>query len=83
LSKKEGANFLTKDLAAVIYENNVNGKLFVNSHGSELMTSLLVVVPKKMVDKFKEMYVDILVNHKAADYDNWGKRTLANITAKN
>ena len=40
---------------------------FVNTHGSELMTTVLVVVNKKKVDQFKNSYFTILLDHYTND----------------
>lgn len=76
---------MTKDLGDVIYENGskVNKALFVNTHGSELMTTLLVVVPKKQQQKFYESYEYMLIIHNKGDIENWTKKTKANITHQN
>jgi len=83
LSKKEGNNFLTKDLGDIVYEKDIPGKLFVNTHGSEMLTTLLVVVNKKKVDQFKSQYPNLLREYQAGDLENWKKRTEINIQAQN
>ena len=67
----------------MIYEKNINGKLFVNTHGSEIMTSLLVVVNKKMIEKFQTTYPTCFSEFKQNDFESWQQRTLANIQARN
>jgi hypothetical protein len=56
LTKKESKSFLVKDLGDIIYEENISDKLFVNVHGSDLMTTVLIVVPKAKVESFKSNY---------------------------
>lgn len=56
LTKKESKSFLVKDLGDLIYEENISDKLFVNVHGSELMTTALIVVPKAKLELFKNTY---------------------------
>lgn len=57
----------------------MNKNLFVNTHGSEIMTTVLVVVNKKKVEEFKKAYLTILSNHYKNDFENWQKRTKAMI----
>ena len=40
-------NFTSTDLETLVYEKKVNERLFANTHGSEYLTSILVVVNKK------------------------------------
>ena len=44
-----------------------------------MMTSLLVAVNKKNLDKFREIYPSALIQHNENDYVMWCKRTMANI----
>lgn len=47
LAKKDGNNFLTKDLSEVIYTANINTEnLFVERHQSEFLTSIIAIVHK-------------------------------------
>ena len=82
LSKKDSKSYMAKDLGDVVYENQKNAlkQFFVNTHGSELMTTLLTVVPKKMVQKFMDTYMSMLVTHNKSDLENWTKRARANLT---
>ena len=52
LSKKQGELLTSKDLAIEVYEkaNLVKAELFVNTQGSTMFTSVLVVVPLKKTD---------------------------------
>lgn len=50
LVKKESTSFLQKDLGDVVYEQKISKTNFVNTHGSEVMTTVLVAVQKKKVD---------------------------------
>mmetsp|Transcript_3322 Transcript_3322/g.5515 ORF Transcript_3322/g.5515 Transcript_3322/m.5515 type:complete len:326 (-) Transcript_3322:130-1107(-) len=75
LVKKDSASFLQKDLGDVIYEQKIGRQFFVNSHGSELMTTVLVAVNKKKVEHFQQNYLTILLNHYSNDFENWKKRT--------
>lgn len=83
LAKKESNSLMHKDLGDVVYEKKISSQFFVNTHGSKILTTILVVVNKKNFDKFKEIYPTLLLNHHAQDYENWQKRTLANIQHKN
>ena len=49
LTKKESKSFLVKDLGDLIYEHKISAQWFVNTHGSKIMTTVLVAVPKKMI----------------------------------
>jgi hypothetical protein len=66
---------LQKDLGDLVYEQKMAKTCFVNTHGSDLMTTVLVVVPKKKVDQFKGCYWNILLDHYKNDFTNWEKRT--------
>lgn len=41
---------MQKDLGDIVYESNIDKNFFVNTHGSTLMTSVLVVVNKNKTD---------------------------------
>ena len=49
MNKKQGELLTNKDLAIEVYEkaNLVKGEYFVNTQGSTMFTSVLVVVPLK------------------------------------
>ena len=47
------------------------------------MTTVLVVVPKKSIQKFLDAYMTMLTVHNEQDIENWQKRTRANITHQN
>lgn len=53
LTKKDSSSFMAKDLGDIVYENKIPKDQFVNTHGSTLMVTVLVVVNKKNVEKFK------------------------------
>jgi hypothetical protein len=74
---------MIKDLGDFVYENKISSQLFVNTHGSKILTTVLVVVNKKNIEKFKEVYPSLLLNHNEQDFENWQKRTMANIQHKN
>ena len=75
LTKKDSSSLLQKDLGDLVYEQKMAKTCFVNTHGSDLMTTVLVVVPKKKVEQFKGCYWNILLDHYQNDYANWEKRT--------
>lgn len=52
LKKKESESFLQKDLAEVVYKKRISSTYFVNTHGSLLMTSILIAVNSRKVDSF-------------------------------
>lgn len=65
----------------IVYEGKMPKSLFVNTHGSELMTTLLVVVHKKKVDHFRQVYPDLLIQFNQTDFENWKKRMRAHVAA--
>jgi len=71
LTKKDSTNFMVKDLGDIVYEKNLNSGVFVNTHGSDKMTTVLVVVPKKKVDQFKTNYLSLLIDFNKNDFENW------------
>ena len=81
MQKKEGKVFTQKDLGDIVYEGKMPKSLFVNTHGSELMTTLLVVVHKKKVDHFRQVYPDLLIQFNQTDFENWKKRMRAHVAA--
>ena len=83
IQKKESNSLLHKDLGDFVYEKKISNQLFVNTHGSKILTTILVVVNKKMIDKFKEVYPSLLIEFMEQDFENWKKRTRANIQHKN
>lgn len=46
MSKKEGSNFMTKDLGDIIYHSNQNAEDFVEKLGSEQLSTLIAIVNK-------------------------------------
>lgn len=81
MQKKEGKLFTQKDLGDIVYEEKLPKALFVNTYGSELMTTLLVVVNKKKIDVFRQVYPELLIQFNQTDFENWKKRTRAHIAA--
>ena len=49
LLKKDSPSFLAKDLGDLVYEKKINKGMFVNTYGSELLVTVLVVVNKKSI----------------------------------
>lgn len=66
---------MVKDLGDIVYEKAIGQNMFVNTHGSELMTTVLVVVPKKKVPQFQKEYLTLLRDFNKSDLENWKKRT--------
>ena len=83
MQKKEGKVLTQKDLGDVVYDSKMPKSLFVNTHGSELMTTLLVVVHKKKIDSFRQLYPELLIQFNQTDFENWKKRTRAHVAAQN
>jgi len=83
LTKKESASLMVKDLGDFVYEKKISNQLFVNTHGSSILTTILVVVNKKIITKFQEIYPGLLLTFWEQDYENFLKRTMANIQHKN
>ena len=83
LQKKDSNSLLNKDLGDLIYEKKISSSLFINTHGSKIMTSVLVVVHKKSIEKFRQVYPNVLLDWYVADLDNWNKRTRANVEHQN
>jgi hypothetical protein len=71
LTKKESNSLMHKDLGDFVYEKKISNQLFVNTHGSKLLTTVLVVVNKKTIEKFKEVYQSILLDFYKNDFENW------------
>lgn len=58
LVKKDSPSFLAKDLGDLVYERKIKKDLFVNTYeGINMLVTVLVVVPKKSIDKFTSSYV--------------------------
>jgi len=55
----------------------------VNTHGSSILTTVLVVVNKKQTEKFREVYPTCLINFYEQDFEAWQKRTRANVEHSN
>jgi len=62
-------------LGDLVYEQKISKTLFINTYGSDIMTSILVVVNKKKLDNFMENYFTVLLKHYENDKANWEKRT--------
>lgn len=61
VSKKDGNNFLTKDLNEVIYTANLNtDALFVEKHSSEFLTTVIAIVHKTKVALFQQQYEELV-----------------------
>jgi len=75
LTKKDSASFLQKDLGDIVYEKKIPKDQFVNTHGSNLMVTVLVVVNKKNVEKFKAAYMEMLLEFYKQDFEKWQQRT--------
>jgi hypothetical protein len=41
---------MQKDLGDIVYEKKITKNMFVNTHGSDIMTTILVVVNKKKIE---------------------------------
>lgn len=63
LTKKDSDSFMLKDLGDLMYEKKINKSWFVNTHGSDIMSSVLVVVQKKKIEEFKVSYENLLLDH--------------------
>jgi hypothetical protein len=77
--KKESSSYMQKDLSDLVYEQKLSKDLFVNTHGSTIMTTILIVVPKPKLNQFEGIYMTALKNQRAKDYEQWKKRTLMSI----
>lgn len=71
LIKKDSASFMQKDLGDIVYEKKITKNMFVNTFGSELMTTILVVVNKKKIEQFKGSYMRVLLDYYQNDFDGW------------
>ena len=74
---------MVKDLGDIVHEEKINKAQFVNTHGSELMTSVLVVINKKKIQQFQSSYFKILTDHYKNDQANWERRTKELIRQEN
>ena len=63
ITKKESKSLMHKDLGDFVYEKKIPNQLFVNVHGSKILTTILVVVNKKHIDRFKDIYPELLITH--------------------
>jgi hypothetical protein len=50
LTKKDSPSFMQKDLGDIVYEKKITKNMFVNTYGSDIMTTILVVVNKKKIE---------------------------------
>lgn len=71
LITKDSPSFLQKDLADVVYEKKITKQMFVNTYGSDIMTTILVVVNKKKLEQFKSNYMNVLLEYYQNDFDGW------------
>jgi hypothetical protein len=58
-------------LADVVYEKKITKQMFVNTYGSDIMTTILVVVNKKKLEQFKSSYMNVLLDYYQNDFDGW------------
>lgn len=86
--KNQGSDLKNRDLGDAVYEKitDIGKEKFLQSHSpneanySELMTTVLIVVPKKREVQFKNEYVYYLINHNKNDFANWKKRKEMELT---
>lgn len=71
LIKKDSPSFLAKDLGDLVYERKIKKDYFVNTYGSEMLVTVLVVVNKKNIDKFQTNYHSMLLDFYEQDYEKW------------
>jgi hypothetical protein len=62
---------MSKDLGDIVYEKKITKNMFVNTHGSDIMTTILVVVQKKKIELFKSSYMNVLLNYYESDFESW------------
>ena len=79
MTKKDSPSFMLKDLGDIVYEKKITKNMFVNTYGSDIMTTILVVVQKKKIELFKNSYMNVLLNYYESDFESWSKRTLATL----
>lgn len=63
LAKKEGTNFMTQDISSAIYSNSKTldpKHFFVEQVGSEMFSTVIVVVHKTQIQKFQSIYEKVL-----------------------
>ena len=70
-------------METLVYEKKISEKKFANTYGSEYLTTVLCVVPKKLKEKFAEIYQTCLITYNEADLINWEKRTKGAVDAAN
>lgn len=58
-------------MADVVYEKKITKQMFVNTYGSDIMTTILVVVNKKKLEQFKSSYMNVLLDYYQNDFDGW------------
>ena len=58
-------------MADVVYEKKITKQMFVNTYGSDIMTTILVVVNKKKLEQFKSSYMNVLLDYYKNDFDGW------------
>jgi len=75
LQKKDSPSYTNKDLGDLVYEKNLSRGFFVNNYESTMLTTILVVVNKKKIDQFRNIYPTSLLNFYKADFENWQNRT--------
>jgi hypothetical protein len=71
LITKDSPSFLQKDLADVVYEKKITKQMFVNTYGSDIMTTILVVVNKKKLESFRSSYMNVLLDYYQNDFEGW------------
>ncbi len=71
MTKKDSPSFMSKDLGDIVYEKKITKNMFVNTHGSDIMTTILVVVQKKKIELFKSSYMNVLLNYYESDFESW------------
>ena len=80
LARKSSKNFMQTDLEVLVYENKISSNYFINTHYPETqMTTILVVLPKKKIEEFNDIYQNLLLAHNKADKEMWVKRKTAEI----
>ena len=55
----------------MVYEKKITKQMFVNTYGSEIMTTILVVINKKKLEQFKSSYMNVLLDYYQNDFDGW------------
>ena len=62
---------MQKDLGDIVYEKKITKNMFVNTYGSDIMTTILIVVSKKKIDQFKGSYMKVLLDFYQSDFEGW------------